>query len=104
MSPNERTGEISRKKELNEMEASKLPIREFKTMIIRLLKELSENFGSIKDIETRKKQSEIKNTIMEMKTTLPGINRLDEAEDQISSLEDKGAENTQSEQQKEKRI
>ena len=40
-----------------------------------------------------------------MKTTLKGINcRLDEAEDQNSNLEDKVAENIQSEEQKEKRI
>ena len=37
-----------------------------------------------------------------MKNTLEGINsRLDEAEDQIRDLEDKVAENTQSEQKKE---
>ena len=39
----------------------------------------------------------------EMKNTLQGINsRRDEAEDQNNDLEDKEAENTQSEQQKEK--
>ena len=37
-----------------------------------------------------------------MKNTLEGLNsRLDEAEDQIRDLEDKVAENTQSEQKKE---
>ena len=44
----------------------------------------------------------MKATITEMKNTLQGINN--EAEDQISNLEDKVPENTQSEQQKEKRI
>ena len=39
-----------------------------------------------------------------MKNSLKEINRLDEAEDQISSLEDKIAENTQSEQEKEKNL
>ena len=40
-----------------------------------------------------------------MKNTSEGLNiRLDEAEDQISNLNDKVAENFQSEQQKEKRI
>ena len=39
-----------------------------------------------------------------MKNTLEGFNsRLDEAEDQISKVEDKVAENTQTEQQKEKK-
>ena len=59
-----------------------------------------------KEIETIKKyQLEIKNTITQMKNTSEGLNiRLDEAEDQISNLNDKVAENFQSEQQKEKRI
>ena len=35
-------------KELNEMEASKLPDIEVKTMVIRMLKELSENYNSMK--------------------------------------------------------
>ena len=73
--------------ELNNMEASNLPETEFKTLVIKILKKLSENFNrervSIKKaIETRKmKLSEIKNTITELKT-IPKINkRLDEAED-----------------------
>ena len=45
----------------------------------------------------------MKTTIFEMKNILEGINiGFDEAEDQISYLEEKIAENTQSEQQKEK--
>ena len=45
----------------------------------------------------------MKTTILEMKNVLEGINiGFDEAEDQISYLEEKIAENTQSEQQKEK--
>ena len=46
----------------------------------------------------------MKSTICEMKNTVRGINWLDEAEDQTSDLEDKVAENTQSEQQKDRRI
>ena len=47
----------------------------------------------------------MKNSISDMKNTLEGINsRLDEAEDQISNLVGKIAENTQSEHQKEKRF
>ena len=47
----------------------------------------------------------MKNTISEMKNTILKINiiTLDEAEDQISDFEDKVGENTQSEQQKEKK-
>lgn len=57
-----------------------------------------------KDTEARKKiQSGMENTITTTKNTLEGIDtRLDEAEDWIGNLEDKGAENTQSEQHKEK--
>ncbi|KAF6323390.1 hypothetical protein mRhiFer1_008368 [Rhinolophus ferrumequinum] len=99
------------KMELNETEATNLPETEFKTLIIKMLKEFSENFNkeitSIKkDIEAMKNnQTEIKNTITEMTNTLEGItSRLNEAEVRISDLEDKVAEFTQSEQQKEKRI
>ena len=35
-----KTGEISGKKELNEIKASKLPNTEFKTMVVRMPKEL----------------------------------------------------------------
>ena len=50
-------GDKSPEKELNEIEASKLPDTEFKTMVIRMLKELSENFNQVKNksIETVKK-------------------------------------------------
>ena len=59
-----------------------------------------------KDVETRKtNQSEMKATLTEMKNNLQGINsKVDEAENQISDLECKEAKNTQSEQQKGKRI
>lgn len=46
---------------------------------------------------TKGNQSETKNTISEMKT-LEGVNILDAAEDQISNLEIKVVEDTQSEQ------
>ena len=61
--PQMKKQETSRgKKNLNEMEANNLPVTEFKTMVIRMLKELSENMNSIKkDTETIKKnQSEMK--------------------------------------------
>ena len=44
----------------------------------------------------------IKKSQSEVKKTLAGINRLDEAEDQISDLEGKVVENTKPEQQKSK--
>ena len=58
-----------------------------------------------KDLEELKnKQTEMTNTITEMKTTLEGINsRITEAEEWISDLEDRMVEITATEQNKEKR-
>ena len=54
--------------------------------------------------ELKNKQTEMTNTITEMKTTLEGINsRITEAEEWISDLEDKMVEFTAVEQNKEKR-
>ena len=52
-------------KELNEMEISNLSDAEFKTLVIRMLKELSEDLNSIKKI-----QSEAKDTLIEIKNNL----------------------------------
>ena len=49
-------------KELNKMEISNLSDVEFKTLVIRMLKELSENLNSIKKIEL-----EMKGTLIEIK-------------------------------------
>ena len=49
-------------KELNEMEVSNLPDTEFKTLVIRMLKELSEDLNSIKKI-----QSETQDTLIEIR-------------------------------------
>ena len=46
-------------KELNKMEISSLSHTEFKTPVIRMIKELSEDFSSIKKI-----QSEMKDTVI----------------------------------------
>ena len=59
--PKERTGENS-KKYLNKMESSNLADTEFKILVIRMLKELSENFN--KDIENIKKRSYSKLTVI----------------------------------------
>ena len=72
-------------KELNKMEISNLSDAEFKTMVIRMLKELSEDLRSIKKI-----QSETKDTLMEIKKNLQGNNRrVDKTENQINDLEHK---------------
>ena len=87
-------------KELNEMETSDLSDAEFKTLVMRMLKELSEDLSSL-----RKIQSEMKKTLIEVKNNLQGINsRVDEAENQINDLEHKEVKNNQSEQQEEKGI
>ena len=52
-------------KELNKMEISILSDAEFKTLVIRMLKELSEDLNSIKKIqlETKDSLTEIKNNL-----------------------------------------
>ena len=63
-------------KELNKIEARKLLNAEFKTLVIKMLKELSEDINSIKKI-----QSEIKYILIEIKNNLQRNNsRVDEAE------------------------
>ena len=52
-------------KELNKMEISNLSDAEFKTLIIRMLKELSEDLSSKKEI-----QSETKDTLIEIMDNL----------------------------------
>ena len=60
------------------MEISNLSDAELKTLVIRMLKELSENLNSIK-----KTQPDTKGTLIEIKISLQGINsRVDEAENQ----------------------
>ena len=76
-------------KELIRMEISNLWDAEFKTLVIRMLKELSENLNSIKKI-----QSEMKDTQTEIKNNLQWNNsRVDEAENKINNLEHKEAKN-----------
>ena len=54
--------QIKTQKKLKEMEISNLSDAEFKTMVIRMLKELSEDLNSIK-----KTQSETKSTLIEIR-------------------------------------
>ena len=72
------------------MEISNLPDAEFKTLVIRMLKELMGYFNSIK-----KTQAEMKVTLSEIKKNLQGTNSgVDEAENQINDLEHKGKRST----------
>ena len=63
-------------KELNKMEISNLSDAEFKTLVIRMRKELSEDLNSIKKI-----QSETKDMLIKIMKNLQGNNsRVDEDE------------------------
>ena len=84
-------------KELNKMEICNLSDAEFKTLVIRMLKELSEDLNGIKKI-----QSETKYILIEIKNKLQGNNRVDEAKNQINDLEHKEAKNSQSKQEEER--
>ena len=71
------------------MEISNLSDAEFKTLVIRMLKELSEDLNSIKMI-----QSETKDILIEIKNNLQGNNSTEaEVNNQINDLEHKEAKN-----------
>ena len=102
-------------KQLNEVEIGKLPEKEFRIMIVKMIQDLGKRMEAKiekmqemfnKDLEELKnKQTEMNNTITEMKITLEGINsRITEAEERISDLEDRMVEFTAAEQNKEKRM
>ena len=93
----------------NEEEIGKLPEKELRIMIVKMIKNLENKMEKMqesinKDLEELKdKHTETNNTITEIKNTLEGINsRISEAEEQISELEDK-MEITSEEQNKLKR-
>ena len=78
------------------MERSNLSDAEFKTLVIRMLKELSEDLSSIK-----KTQSETKDSLTEIKNNLQGNNNaVNEAKNQIDDLEHEEAKNKNTNKQK----
>ena len=96
--------------QINEEEIGKLPEKEFRIMIVKMIKNLENKMEKMqesinKDLEELKnKHTETNNTITEIKNTLEGINsRISEAE-RISELEDKMVEITSEEQNKVKRM
>ena len=102
-------------KQLNEVEIGKLPEKEFRIMIVKMIQDLRKRMEAKnekmqeminKDLEELKnKQTEMNNTITEMKNTLQGSNsRITKAEEQISELEDRMVEFTATEENKEKRM
>ena len=77
-------------KELNKMEISNLSDAEVKTLVIRMLKELSGYLNSIKET-----QAEMKDILTEIKNNLQRINSgMHEAKNQIYDLEHKEAKTT----------
>ena len=77
-------------KELNKMKIRHVSDAELKTRVIRMLQELSEDLNS-----TKKTQSEIKDTLIEITNNLQGKNgRVDEAENQINDMEHKETKTT----------
>ena len=81
------------------MEISNLSDAKFKTLVIRMLEELSEDLKSIKKI-----QSETRDTLIEIKNDLQGNNsRRDEAQNQINDLKHRKAKNNQSEEKRKRK-
>ena len=97
--------------QINEEEIGKPPKKEFRIMIVKMIKNLENKLKKMqesfnKDLEELKnKHSETNNTINKIKSTLEGINsRIPEAEEWISELEDKIVEITSEEINKVKRM
>ena len=99
------------KVQINEEEIGKLPEKEFRIMIVKMIKNLENKIEKIqesinKDLEKLKnKHTETNNTITEIKNTPEGINsRISKAEKQTSELEDKTVKIISEDQNKVKRM
>ena len=93
--------------QINEEKIGKLPEKEFRIMIGKVIKNLENKVEKMqesinKDLEELKnKHTETNSTITKIKNTLEGINsRISEAEEWISRLEDKMVEITSEKQNK----
>ena len=90
--------------QINEEEIGKLPEKEFRIMIVKMIKNLENKMEKIqesinKDLEELKNKHTETHTITQIKNTLEGINsRISEAEERISELEDKMVEITSEEE------
>ena len=96
---------------INEEEIGKLPEKEFRIMIVKMIKNLENRMEKMQESnnkvleELKNKHTETNNTIAEIKNTLEGINsRISEAGERISELEDKMVRITSEEQNKVKRM
>ena len=97
--------------QINEEEIGKLPDKELRIMIVKIIKNLEGKMEKMqesinKDLEELKnKHAKTNNTITEIKNTLEGINgRIYKAEESISGPEDRMVEITADEQNKGKRM
>ena len=97
--------------QINEEEIGKLLKKEFRIMIVKMIKNLENKMEKMQESinkeleELNNKHAETNNTATETKTTLEGINsRTAEAEERISELGDKMVEITSEEQNKVQRI
>ena len=104
--------EQTRNKEvqINEKEIGKLPEKESRIMVVKMIKKLENKMEKIQESitknleELKNKHAKTNNTITEIKNTLERINsRISEAE-QISELEDTMVEIISEEQNKVKRM
>ena len=87
--------------ELSEVEIGDLPEKEFRLMIVKMIKELGRRMDAQskklevfnQELENINNQTKMKNTITEMKNTLDGIHsRLNDTEERIGELEDRAVE------------
>ena len=97
----------------NEEEIGSLPEKEFRVMIVKMIQNLGNRMEKIQKTFNKNQkrtgrtneQTMMNNTINETKKSLEGLNsRITGGEQQISDLEDKIAEITTTEQNKEKRM
>ena len=97
--------------QINEEEIGKVPGKEFRIMIVKMIKNLENKTEKMqesinKDLEELKnKYTETSKIVTEVKNTLEGISsRISEAENEIHELEDEMVEITSEEQNKVKRM
>ena len=95
--------------QIHEQEIGKLPEKEFRIMIVKMIKNLENKMDKMQESINKDlgqlKNTETNNTITEILKILEGINsRISEAEEQISELEDKMVEITSEEQNKVERL
>ena len=95
----------------NEEEISSLPKKEFRVMIVKMIQKLGNRMEKIKETfnkhleELKRKQTIMNSIINKIKNSLEGNNSsITKVEEQISDLEDKIVEITNTEQNKEKRM